>query len=68
MAKGYLLGQVVISTKAVIVKMSETGMARCTGPMVAAIKVNGRVEFSTASVSLFCQMEYGKKDILRIMC
>lgn len=43
----YSSGLVATSTKESTRKTSETGMERCTGPMVAVIKANGRKAFST---------------------
>jgi hypothetical protein len=43
-------GPVVINTRANIMKMIETDMEKCVGPMEVGIKVNGTVEFNTATV------------------
>ena len=48
--KVFSLGQLAISTKVIILKMSVMEMDKCYGPMVVCTKANGKKEFSMVLV------------------
>ena len=51
--KVFSLGQLEIFTKVIIMKMNAKEMDKCYGPTAVCMKVNGKKEYSMASVGSF---------------